>query len=213
MKKDIRNHPYHFEQALQRQNGSQCTSISTVPPAADFSPNNNNGLLPTYELQHKQHQQQQIKSKNSTYFTWLVFMYAKWVPFDGINQGKLEQSQQLGGTFVDIEDSNFPKVKRVRVFPKSNYLSYLGVKYRLSRVMQPDAWTDSHDLATPSHRQPQQHIMTRSLPPPTTSPSDSISATTTVPPSSHSASSTMDLKYWRSSSHGSSQTLISHVIS
>ncbi|KAI8097078.1 uncharacterized protein BX664DRAFT_240350, partial [Halteromyces radiatus] len=87
-------------------------------------------------------QQQQVKTKSTTYFTWLVFMYAKWVPFDANNQGKLEQTLHLGGTFVDIEDSNFPKVKRVRVFPKSNYLSYLGVKYRLSRVMQPDAWSD-----------------------------------------------------------------------
>ncbi|ORX61733.1 hypothetical protein DM01DRAFT_1277884, partial [Hesseltinella vesiculosa] len=75
-------------------------------------------------------------------FTWLVFMSAKWVPFDASNQTKLEQTLHLGGTFVDIEDSNFPKVKRVRVFPKSNYLSYLGVKYRLSRVMQPDAWVE-----------------------------------------------------------------------
>ncbi|KAI9303908.1 hypothetical protein BJ944DRAFT_152312, partial [Cunninghamella echinulata] len=87
-------------------------------------------------------QQQQSKNKNTTYFTWLVFMNTKWVPFDMNNQGKLEQTLHLGGTFVDIEDSNFPKVKRVRVFPKSNYLSYLGVKFRLSRIMQPDAWVD-----------------------------------------------------------------------
>ncbi|KAI8062786.1 uncharacterized protein B0P05DRAFT_452544, partial [Gilbertella persicaria] len=70
-------------------------------------------------------------------FTWLVFINAKWIPFASANQHKLEQTLGLGGTFVDIEDCLFPGVKRVRVFPKANYLSYLGVKYRLSRVMQP----------------------------------------------------------------------------
>lgn len=75
-------------------------------------------------------------------FTWLVFMNEKWVPFDIINQTKLEQTLTVGGTFVDISDSHFPDVKRVRVFPKNNYLSYLGVKYRLSRIMQPDAYLD-----------------------------------------------------------------------
>lgn len=72
-------------------------------------------------------------------------MHAKWVPFDADNQAKLEQTLNLGGTFVDIRDSHFPDVKRVRCFPKSNYLSYLGVKYRLSRVMQPDAWIEPPD--------------------------------------------------------------------
>ncbi|KAI9321240.1 hypothetical protein BX666DRAFT_1900039 [Dichotomocladium elegans] len=76
------------------------------------------------------------------YFTWLVFLKEKWVPFDAANQTKLEQTLTLGGTFVDVTDTHFPNVKRVRVFPRSNYLSYLGVKYRLSRIMQPDAWLD-----------------------------------------------------------------------
>lgn len=75
-------------------------------------------------------------------FTWLVFMNEKWVPFDIINQTKLEQTLTVGGTFVDITDCHFPDVKRVRVFPRNNYLSYLGVKYRLSRIMQPDAYLD-----------------------------------------------------------------------
>lgn len=83
-------------------------------------------------------------SPSRSYFTWLVFLEEKWVPFDAINQTKLEQTLTLGGTFVDVTDSHFPNVKRVRVFPKNNYLSYLGVKYRLSRIMQPDAWLD-HD--------------------------------------------------------------------
>ncbi|KAI8093667.1 uncharacterized protein BX664DRAFT_330284 [Halteromyces radiatus] len=75
-------------------------------------------------------------------FTWLVFLDERWTPFDNVNQVKLEQTLSLGGTFVDIADTNFPHVKRVRVFPRTNYLSYLGVKYRLSRIMQPDAWMD-----------------------------------------------------------------------
>jgi hypothetical protein len=74
-------------------------------------------------------------------------MNEKWVPFDTINQTRLEQTLTVGGTFVDIQDSHFPKVKRVRVFPRNNYLSYLGVKYRLSRIMQPDAYLDHVSVA------------------------------------------------------------------
>ncbi|CAO3625264.1 unnamed protein product [Mucor fragilis] len=94
--------------------------------------------------------QQSLSIKTSTAswnFTWLVFMNEKWVPFDILNQTKLEQTLTVGGTFVDISDSHFPDVKRVRVFPKSNYLSYLGVKYRLSRIMQPDAYLDHVGVA------------------------------------------------------------------
>ena len=87
-------------------------------------------------LQQSQTTQRSVH-KTGDNFTWLVFINAKWVPFASSNQHKLEQTLGLGGTFVDIEDKLFPSVKRVRVFPKANYLSYLGVKYRLSRVMQP----------------------------------------------------------------------------
>ncbi|KAK4519632.1 uncharacterized protein ATC70_009869 [Mucor velutinosus] len=100
---NIRDHPYHFEHALQQSNDYKSVSVHQI---ADN-------------------------------FTWLVFINAKWVPFASFNQHRLEQTLGLGGTFVDIEDRLFPGVKRVRVFPKANYLSYLGVKYRLSRVMQP----------------------------------------------------------------------------
>ncbi|KAI9018752.1 hypothetical protein CLU79DRAFT_760227 [Phycomyces nitens] len=113
----VRNHPYHFELALQEAGGR------TTPPTNNPYHSSNN------------------------YFTWLVFLDARWVPFNPINQHKLEQTLNVGGTFIDIHDSNFPNVRRVRVFPKANYLSYLGVKYRLSRVMQPDAWGDIHDHA------------------------------------------------------------------
>ncbi|OBZ83094.1 hypothetical protein A0J61_08859 [Choanephora cucurbitarum] len=93
----------------------------------------------------------------NTNFTWLVFINAKWVPFANLNQHKLEQTLGLGGTFVDIEDSLFPGVKRVRVFPKANYLSYLGVKYRLSRVMQPHQFefsTEDHPYCQPDEDDP-----------------------------------------------------------
>ncbi|CAO3594132.1 unnamed protein product [Absidia cylindrospora] len=101
--------------------------------------------------QQQQRQQQQQRTqmtgdyhqyqRQSTYnYTWLVFKNEQWQPFDRDNQMKLEANIACGGTFVDICDSLFPGVKRVRVFPRNNYLSYLGVKYRLSRVLQPDAW-------------------------------------------------------------------------
>jgi hypothetical protein len=94
-----------------------------------------------YHLEHALQQSTDYKAvsvhQTVDNFTWLVFINAKWVPFASSNQHKLEQTLGLGGTFVDIQDRLFPGVKRVRVFPKANYLSYLGVKYRLSRVMQP----------------------------------------------------------------------------
>ncbi|CEP19396.1 hypothetical protein [Parasitella parasitica] len=94
-----------------------------------------------YHFEHPSQQTTDYRSSSvrqiGDNFTWLVFINAKWVPFASVNQHKLEQTLGLGGTFVDIEDKLFPGVKRVRVFPKANYLSYLGVKYRLSRVMQP----------------------------------------------------------------------------
>ncbi|KAI8338939.1 hypothetical protein BC941DRAFT_350299 [Chlamydoabsidia padenii] len=74
-------------------------------------------------------------------YTWLVFKEERWQPFDLANQNKLEQTLSMDGTFVDITDSLFPDVRKVRVFPRNSYLSYLGLKYRLSRVLQPDAWS------------------------------------------------------------------------
>lgn len=74
------------------------------------------------------------------YCTWLVFMNNKWVPFDTPNQYKLDHTLDLQSTFVDIQDSHFPDVNKVRVFPKSSHLSYLGLKYRISKVMQTDVW-------------------------------------------------------------------------
>ena len=75
----------------------------------------------------------------SPHWTWLVFKDETWVPLDYENMVKLEHTLQLGGTFVDIRDSQFPGVNRVRIFPKNNYLSYLGLKYRICKVLQPAA--------------------------------------------------------------------------
>lgn len=109
------------------------------------------------------HAGQQAQKRQSTAwnFTWLVFMNEKWVPFDIINQTKLEQTLTVGGTFVDINDSHFPDVKRVRVFPRNNYLSYLGVKYRLSRIMQPDAYLDH--VAVAEEKQPPTTTTTNTI--------------------------------------------------
>ncbi|KAI8989991.1 hypothetical protein BDB01DRAFT_779627 [Pilobolus umbonatus] len=85
--------------------------------------------------------------RSSWNFTWLVFLQLNWVPFDLVNQPKLEQTLTVGGIFVDITDSHFTEVKRVRVFPRNNYLSYMGVKYQLSRIMQPDPYLDHVRLA------------------------------------------------------------------
>lgn len=118
MRHNIRNHAYTFEHALQQ---NQLQNEDSDQPASP----------PTH---------------SSAYYTWLVFLLEKWIPFDAPNQRKVEQTLNLGGTFVDIQDSHFPAVKRVRVFPKSNYLSYLGVKYRLSRILETDPGMDHQEL-------------------------------------------------------------------
>ncbi|ORX42519.1 hypothetical protein DM01DRAFT_1330087 [Hesseltinella vesiculosa] len=68
--------------------------------------------------------------------TWLFFRDNQWVPFQNENHYKIEQAFTFGGIYVDIKDSNFPQLKSIRVFPTRFYLSYLGMKYRLSCVIQ-----------------------------------------------------------------------------
>ncbi|KAI9244272.1 hypothetical protein BDA99DRAFT_448561 [Phascolomyces articulosus] len=68
---------------------------------------------------------------------WLFFSNSRWVPLDNQSHSKLERTLQLGGVFVDIQDSHFPDVHRIRVFPGADYLSYLGIRYRISRVLLP----------------------------------------------------------------------------
>lgn len=119
----------------------------TPMPQNTFSASTTNNNHPRPSSLAKPTTNSSSHSNNTWNFTWLVFMNEKWVPFDMVNQTKLEQTLTVGGTFVDITDSHFPAVKRVRVFPRNNYLSYLGVKYRLSRIMQPDAYLDHVSIA------------------------------------------------------------------
>ncbi|KAI8637466.1 hypothetical protein BD408DRAFT_320005, partial [Parasitella parasitica] len=69
---------------------------------------------------------------------WFFFKNYRWIPLDSVNHGKLENAILSKGTFVDIRDSHFPKVPKVRVFPELDYLSYLGIRYRISKVLLPD---------------------------------------------------------------------------
>ncbi|KAI8063176.1 hypothetical protein BC940DRAFT_321786 [Gongronella butleri] len=68
--------------------------------------------------------------------TWLFFRDNQWIPFQNENHYKIEQAFTFGGIYVDIKDNNFPQLKSIRVFPTRFYLSYLGMKYRLSCVIQ-----------------------------------------------------------------------------
>lgn len=68
---------------------------------------------------------------------WLFFNESRWIPLDLVNYEKLENTIRTKGTFVDIQDSHFPEVRRVRVFPELDYLSYLGIRYRISKVLLP----------------------------------------------------------------------------
>lgn len=69
---------------------------------------------------------------------WLFFKESRWIPLDLVNYEKLEDTIRIKGTFIDIEDSHFPEVRRVRVFPELDYLSYLGIRYRISKVLLPN---------------------------------------------------------------------------
>jgi hypothetical protein len=68
---------------------------------------------------------------------WLFFNESRWIPLDLVNHEKLENAIHTKGTFMDIQDSHFPEVPRVRVFPELDYLSYLGIRYKISKVLLP----------------------------------------------------------------------------
>ncbi|KAI9321858.1 hypothetical protein BX666DRAFT_1838087, partial [Dichotomocladium elegans] len=68
---------------------------------------------------------------------WLYFKNSRWIPLDRQNHHKLERTLELGGIFTDIQDSHFPAVQKIRVFPRADYLSYLGIRYRISRILLP----------------------------------------------------------------------------
>ncbi|KAI8340230.1 hypothetical protein BC941DRAFT_419855 [Chlamydoabsidia padenii] len=101
----------------------------------------------THHLQYQSTNDTRDDDKNSNYpsepmtdypqeVTWLFFRDNQWVPFQNDNHYKIEQAFTFGGIYVDIKDSNFPQLKSIRVFPTRFYLSYLGMKYRLSCVIQ-----------------------------------------------------------------------------
>ncbi|KAI7870243.1 hypothetical protein BDF14DRAFT_1721335, partial [Spinellus fusiger] len=54
----------------------------------------------------------------------------------------------IGSIFINICDSSFPSLKRVRVFSRLNYLSYLGIKHRLSRIIQSNLFRESPNIDT-----------------------------------------------------------------
>ncbi|RUS12836.1 hypothetical protein BC937DRAFT_86893 [Endogone sp. FLAS-F59071] len=78
----------------------------------------------------------ETKPGPSQEITWLFFRDNQWVPFDNDNHYRIEQAFTLGGVYVDVKDRHFPDLKCVRVFPTRFYLSYLGMKYRISCVLQ-----------------------------------------------------------------------------
>ncbi|EPB87595.1 hypothetical protein HMPREF1544_05577 [Mucor circinelloides 1006PhL] len=175
--------PLSVASSSSTSSGSFYSNLSTSPPPANNAPQIHAATpssaaymrvkkklpvtfnSPRITSSTAQQQSQSTKTSAASWnFTWLVFMNEKWVPFDILNQTKLEQTLTVGGTFVDINDSHFPDVKRVRVFPKSNYLSYLGVKYRLSRIMQPDAYLDHVGVAEAKKPSTLPLLPTASLP-------------------------------------------------
>ncbi|KAI9469718.1 MAG: hypothetical protein EXX96DRAFT_587195 [Benjaminiella poitrasii] len=87
-------------------------------------------------LDHNKPSSSELLHDRSQEITWLFFRDSKWIPFQSNNHHKIEQAFALGGIYVDINDINFPHLKSIRVFPTRMYLSYLGMKYRLSCVIQ-----------------------------------------------------------------------------
>ncbi|KAI9261929.1 hypothetical protein EDC94DRAFT_519295 [Helicostylum pulchrum] len=77
-------------------------------------------------------------NKRNIIAQWLFFKELRWIPLDLVNYEKLEDTIRIKGTFIDIEDSHFPEVRRVRVFPELDYLSYLGIRYKISKVLLPN---------------------------------------------------------------------------
>lgn len=83
---------------------------------------------------YRQMNKKKVRVQNAQ---WLFFKDNRWVPLDLINHQKLEDTILSNGVFVDIRDSHFPQVSKVRVFPELDYLSYLGVRYKISKVLLP----------------------------------------------------------------------------
>ncbi|KAL0073945.1 hypothetical protein J3Q64DRAFT_1779832 [Phycomyces blakesleeanus] len=96
-------------------------------------------ITQTLHARHEESDESEIKSQPREHgqeVTWLFFRDNTWSPFESENHWKIEQAFTLGGIYVDIKDRHFPQLKTIRVFPTRFYLSYLGMKYRLSCVIQ-----------------------------------------------------------------------------
>ncbi|ORX57982.1 hypothetical protein DM01DRAFT_1267102, partial [Hesseltinella vesiculosa] len=70
---------------------------------------------------------------------WLYFNQRRWMPLNCQNYASLDKALVTGGVFVDIADTNFPSAKCVRVFPKADYLSHMGMRFRICRLLLPEA--------------------------------------------------------------------------
>ncbi|KAL9538385.1 hypothetical protein MBANPS3_010968 [Mucor bainieri] len=81
-------------------------------------------------IDHYRQMNRKVRVQNAQ---WLFFKDNRWVPLDIMNHQKLEDTILS----KDIRDSHFPHVSKVRVFPELDYLSYLGVRYKISKVLLP----------------------------------------------------------------------------
>ena len=130
------------EDILPRPNS--CISTSTSSTSSSNSSSNtsstNNSNIYSISRPHSNTLPLSSSSSSATpsfQAQWLFFSNSRWIPLDTQSHSKLERTLQLGGVFVDIQDSHFPDVQRIRVFPGADYLSYLGIRYRISRVLLP----------------------------------------------------------------------------
>ncbi|KAI7847193.1 hypothetical protein BDC45DRAFT_526890 [Circinella umbellata] len=122
---------------------SSCISTSTSSTSSSNSSSNSSHTNGNYIYSIPRPHNNALPPSSSPSTTpsfqaqWLFFSNSRWIPLDIQSHSKLERTLQLGGVFVDIQDSHFPDVPRIRVFPGADYLSYLGIRYRISRVLLP----------------------------------------------------------------------------
>ncbi|KAI9491096.1 hypothetical protein BDB00DRAFT_834492 [Zychaea mexicana] len=123
---------------------SPCNSISSSSMSSSSSSNGSAIAITGHHNLRSNTSSPSSKSSSSSSSSshafqaqWLFFSNSRWIPLDTQSHSKLERTLQLGGVFVDIQDSHFPDVQRIRVFPGADYLSYLGIRYRISRVLLP----------------------------------------------------------------------------
>lgn len=129
----IRCH-HHYDLIVVGKNELISPPLTPSPPPPLSSPIHNSSRkdrAATAMIKKKKKKNKRITA------LWLFFNESRWIPLDLVNHEKLENAIQTKGTFIDIQDSHFPEVKRVRVFPELDYLSYLGIRYKISKVLLP----------------------------------------------------------------------------